>query len=273
MIQLCYCGNFAIFKGVLLSALSVVKNTSEPIEILLCTMDLSECNEKYIPFSDAQVKVLEGVIKKKNPQSCVTVLDMTEHYNTYLKGKNHENMYTPYAAIRLLLDKFETNDKVIYLDTDVMCLKDIREFYDVDIENYEFGAVLDKMGHFWINKTYCNSGVLLLNMKKIRETKLFERCIDLIKTKKMAFPDQSALNDLAQNKLILPYKFNEQRKIKEDTVFKHFCKGFYFVRGIPWLYNYKQWQIEKIHKLKIHEFDDVYAEYEAIVNSSEEKLV
>ena len=61
-------------------------------------------------------------------------------------------------------------------------------------------------------------------------------------------------------------KFNEQRTIKEDTVIKHFCKGIKFYLFIPRVYNYNQWQRDKVHKkLKIHDFDDIYGDFDAIM--------
>lgn len=274
MIQICYCGNKRIFKGVLLSVMSLIKNTDEPLDILLCTMNLEEVNPLYVPFTEEQRALVDRLLKEKNPESCARIVDMTKTYAENVKdGVNQKNMYTPYAYIRLLLDFYETEDKLIYIDADVMSNSDIKELYSVDVSDYEFAASLDKMGHFWINKNYCNSGVLLLNMKKIRETGLFARSREMIKTKRLVMPDQSALNELAEAKLILPYKFNEQRDIKEDTVLKHFCKGFRFFGIIPKLYNYKQWEIDKVHKyLKIHEFDEIYEEYGKLLSEESELI-
>ncbi len=263
MIQICYCGNKKIFKGILLSVMSIIKNTDEPLDILLCTMSLTEQNPDFLSITEGQCELLDRLLKEKNSESSARIIDMTDKYKEYIGGgKNQNTMYTPYTLIRLLLDLYETSDKLIYIDADVMCRRDINELYSVDIEGHEFGAALDAMGHFWINKTYCNAGVLLLNMKKIKETGLFVRARETVLKKRMAMPDQSALNNLASAKLILPYKFNEQRDIKEDTVLKHFCKGFKFFGIIPRLYNYKQWNIDMVHKrLKIFEFDDIYEKY------------
>ena len=80
-------------------------------------------------------------------------------------------------------------------------------------------------------------------------------------------PDQSALNMLSVAKLVLPYRFNEQRSIKPDTVFKHFCKGFRWRGPILTTYNIKQWQREKVHQeLGIHDFDGVYARFDEILS-------
>ena len=168
--------------------------------------------------------------------------------------------------LRLFLDELPgMPDKIIYLDIDTMCVSDIAQLYDIDISACEYAAALDYMGKFWINKHYCNSGVLLLNLQKIRETGLFRKCRELICVKKMAMPDQSALHRCATSRMELPMRFNEQRTIKPDTVVKHFNKGIKWYLFIPRVYNYKQWQRDKVqNRLKIHDFDDIYAEYDRL---------
>lgn len=108
-----------------------------------------------------------------------------------------------------------------------------------------------------IKFNYINSGVLLLNLKKIRETELFKKARELCKNKKMFMPDQSSINKLSVNKKIEKRKYNEQRKLKEDTVFQHFTTSF---RLLPFFHKVtiKPWNIEKVHKrLKIFEYDDI----------------
>lgn len=267
MINICFSGNKGIFKGILLSVMSLAKNTDKPMHIYVLTMDLSDENPKFLPITDEQIEFLNQILKNKNSESVATKLDVTLQYKELLiSGKNHQNGYTPYAMLRLLLDTAENvPDKMIYLDADTMCVNDIEELFNVDVSNYDFGAAKDYMGRFWIRRTYCNSGVLIMNMQRMKEDGLFEKCRNMITNKKMIMPDQTALNKYGK-KLYLPFKFNEQRKIKPDTVVKHFCKGIVFFLPFGFhIYNIKQWEIEKVHKsLKIHDFDDIYEEYQKI---------
>ena len=133
------------------------------------------------------------------------------------------------------------------------------------MSGHEFAAALDYMGRFWINKHYFNAGVLLLNIPRIRETDLFARARKLLNEKRLTMLDQSALNRLGREVLYLPDRFNEQRKIKEDTVVKHFCKGTDFYFSIPVSFYIKQWQRDKVHRrLKIFCFDDLYEKYDRL---------
>ena len=256
-----------------MSVLSVMKNTDAPLEIILLTMDVSEKNEAFLPFSDEQLKLLDKTLKAKNPESFARIIDVGALYREHLeKGKNNHNSYTPYASIRLFLDLLDVPEKLIYLDADIMCLSDVSEYYGIDISEYEFAATLDVVGRKFFRNNYCNSGVMLLNMKKIKETGLFARARERVSKKWMMMPDQSAIHKEASAKLVVPYRFNEQRDIKPDTVFKHFCMGYKW-RG-PFLtsYNYKQWHRNEVHeKLGIFEFDEIYAEYDKILSEGNNK--
>ena len=47
---------------------------------------------------------------------------------------NRRTHYTPYIFLRLLSDKIETlPEKILYLDTDIVCYKDINEFSPIII--------------------------------------------------------------------------------------------------------------------------------------------
>ena len=265
-IPICYTGNRRIFGGIFLSALSVMMHTDAPLEIILLSMDLQELDPSFIPFSEEQRALFEKTLKKKNSESSVRIIDITDLQKKYFEnGKNNKNSYTPYASIRLFLDLLDVPDKIIYMDADVMCLSDVREYYEIDLGDAEFAATPDVVGKNWINRTYCNSGVMLLNMPKIRETGLFEKSRNRVNSRWMMMPDQSALNKAATKKIILSDRFNEQRQIKTDTVFKHFCKGFPLNCPLLPAFNYKQWHRDVIQdKLGIHAFDDVYELYDEI---------
>lgn len=132
--------------------------------------------------------------------------------------------------------------------------------------NTKLYGALDYYGKLFFRKNlfefdYINSGVLLLNLGKIRETGLFQKCRERCQTKKMFMPDQSAINKLVTSKKIVPRKYNEQKKLQEDTVFQHFTTGFKF---FPWIriVTIKPWQIDELHnKLKIYEYDDILEVY------------
>lgn len=176
----------------------------------------------------------------------------------------NENAYcTPYTLLRLLADLVPNMpSKLLYLDIDMMIGDDITKLYNIDVSNYEYAAVKEKYGSWFIRPDYINAGMLLLNMEKIKETGLLKKARNLIKTKKMLFADQDAIFRSTTNKLLLPRIFNEQSKFnKKDTVVCHFCKRLMLL-PYPHTENFKQWNVEEVHKvLKCHSFDEDLEEY------------
>lgn len=108
-------------------------------------------------------------------------------------------------------------DKVLYLDLDILILKDLHTLYSKDISSYIIGAtseytknafspILDEKGK---NGTYFNAGVLLINISNWRKNKITEKCFDFIKLNSLDFEkkftclDQDVLNSILEEKDIL----------------------------------------------------------------------
>lgn len=267
MINLLLCGNEKVFDGALTQLISITNRTKEAINCYIFTMDLTRLKPEYTSISDEQIDFLNKVVKSKNPENQVTKIDVTNLYEQeFMKCANESAYCTPYTLLRLLADLVpEIPDKLLYLDIDIMVGGDLSKLYKIDITDYEYAAVKEKYGCWLIRPDYINAGMLLLNMKKIKETKLLEKARHLIKTKKMLFADQDAIFWSTTKKKILPRIYNEQSKFnKKDTVICHFCKRLMFL-PYPHTENYKQWHTEEVHKvLKCYYFDDDLNEYKKL---------
>lgn len=264
MINILLCGNKKVFDGALTELLSIANKTKESINCYIFTMNLSRIKPDYVCIEDKQIDFLNKVLQTKNPNNKVQKVDVTELYESEFKQCANEKAYcTPYTLLRLLADLIpDIPDKILYLDIDMMAQADIAELYNTDIEDYEYAAVKEKYGSKLIKYDYINAGMLLLNMKKIKETKLLEKARKLIKTKKMIFADQDAIYRSTTSKLLLPRIYNEQSKFnKKDTVICHFCKRLLWL-PYPHTENFKQWNVEEVHKvLKCYSFDEDLNEY------------
>lgn len=264
MINILLCGNKKVFDGALTELISITNKTKEAINCYILTMDLKRKNPDYIPIDDKQISFLENVIKTKNKDNCVKKIDVTKIYEKeFGYGKNEDAYCTPYTLLRLLIDLIpDIPNKILYLDIDMMANKDISELYNKDISEYEYAAVKEKYGSVLIKKDYINAGMLLLNLEKIKQTKLLEKARSLLKKKKMLFADQDAIYWSTTKKLILPRIYNEQSKFNnKDTVICHFCKRL-LIWPYPRTENFKQWNIKEVHDiLKCHAFDDDLNEY------------
>ena len=266
--NLLYCGDENIADGLFISILSLLKNIKENLKIYVLTINLKDKNYNIKGISDYTINFLDRKVKEVSNNNFVKRIDITEIFKKEVPNINMETRFTPCCMLRLFADEIEEiPDKILYFDNDVVVRKDFtQDFYNLDINNYEMVGILDYYGKWFFKNNflkfdYLNSGVLLLNVEKIRKTGLFKKARKMCKEKKMFMPDQSALNKLCKYKKIMPRKYNEKRKLKKDTIIQHFTTSFRF---FPWIrtVTIKPWQIDKMHNdLKNFEYDDILSQY------------
>lgn len=270
MVDILFCGNDGVFDGVLTGMLSILRRTEsdEPFCFHLFTMDVSHLKANYTPITQKQAQFLEKTAKTYNKDNCVILTDVTGLYKEHFSGCPNEGAYcSPYTLIRLFADLVpDMPDKLLYLDADIMLNRDIHLLWDIDITDYEYAAAPDHYGKYLINPHYINAGVLLFNMKKAKETGLFEKARTWIQTKKLVFADQSALIRSTTKRRILPQRFNDQKFLHRHTVVRHFSKRLFYL-PYPHTENIKQWHVDKVHsKFGYHQFDDILNEYLKLKN-------
>ena len=193
-IPILLCGNARVFDGMVICALSIVRHHTGPIDLFVFTMDLSERDPAFTPVTASQCDLLASVLREVNPESRVRLVDCKPYYlETLADAPNQNTQYTPYAFLRLYADRVpEMPPKLIYLDTDTVLCGDIASLWSVDLGRAEFGAVRDYYGCRFFGINYLNSGVLLLNLPRIRETGLFRRALALCARRKIFLADQTA---------------------------------------------------------------------------------
>ena len=263
MINLLYCGNAKVFDGLMISLLSIARHTDDKLNVYCLTMDLRELGENNIPISKEQVEFIESKLREVNSESVIHLIDVKDKYmEAMASGKNAKTRFTPYSMLRLLADEIdEIPSKIIYLDTDTIINNDLHQLFDIDITDYELGTVDDLFNWLvpsrWFVKHYFNSGVLLINMDMIRQTKLFKKTREYMQTHKLLFPDQDALNRCVTKKKVLPVIFNSKDKYYKEIVVHHFCnvrkKGNYAFRVKPWMVD--------LVKQRMHAYDDLLNDY------------
>lgn len=265
MVNVLFCGNDDVFDGMLTCALSLVKRTdsTEPFTLYVFTMDVSHLKETYLPISDCKIAFLQQVLQEYNPQNRVIKIDVTHLYQEHFAGCPNEGAYcSPYTLIRLFADLVEgMPDKLLYLDADILFQRDVHLLYDTDVNGYEYAAARDHYGKYLVSPNYVNAGVLLFNLKRMKQTGLLDKARGWIKTKKLPFADQSAIIRSTTKKRMLPQRFNDQKFLHPHTVVRHFSKRLFWL-PYPHTANIKQWQVERVHKVfRYHQFDDILSEY------------
>ena len=264
-----YCGDKGIARGVLISILSLVMRGGKDsiYNIYIATISYEDTK----PFEGKTAKFLNKLVKKYNSKSFVKLIDATDVFVKNLPAKNMGSYFTPCSMLRLYIDKIPELaclDRVLYLDYDVVCRGDISEFYDMDMTGVEAAGVLDIYGRRWYHyhglfkQDYMNSGVVLFNVPLCIETGMFARAVELCAGRWMMLADQAALNKSILHRRLMDRKYNEQEeRPREDTVLHHFSNNFKF-----WPYfrvqKVKPFEVQKVHEvLKIDEYDDILDEY------------
>ena len=182
--NLLYCGDQNIQDGLLISILSLLKHEPDELHIYIMTMELHTAERDYHAIPNRTISFLNQLVQRTNRHSFVKKYDCTALFERQIPRKNMGTRFTPYAMLRLFADQLpDLPARLLYLDSDVVCRRDPREFYHQDITDVEFVGVLDYYGRWFFHHSlthldYINSGVLLLNMEKINQTKLFERARD-----------------------------------------------------------------------------------------------
>ena len=135
-----YCGDRNIESGLIISILSLLKNAKTNLKVYVLTINSKEWNIDGV--TDKCIDVLGNKMKLINKENSIEKFDITEIFEKELPAKNMKTRFTPCCMLRLFADEIpELPDKILYLDNDVICRKDCQEFYNQDMEKYEFARV------------------------------------------------------------------------------------------------------------------------------------
>ena len=121
------------------------------------------------------------------------------------------------AYLKLLAPSLLSHQKALYLDTDTLVVSDISKLLEIDIGDNLFAGVPDpdgaKTSKVPMRDTYINSGVLLMNLKALREDGFLEKTKAIYSQyeREIMWADQCLINKYAEDKkLIIGAEFNRQ---------------------------------------------------------------
>lgn len=201
---------------------------------------LSKCNDTtrvkiycmVAPGTEGHEEI-EKIVKSHKTGIGLVWREIKEEENPF---QNYEfSRWSPVIFYRCIAHRiFKDIDKILYLDSDILVCRDISELFNIDISDYVLGGVRDMAPvndkyhpqgilirnfseKYLNNGPYINSGVLLINLKKIAEYEnlLFETKVPLY------YPDQDLLNAAFAGKIkILPLKYNLAPGVPVPTIFK-----------------------------------------------------
>ncbi|OQA49247.1 MAG: General stress protein A [Bacteroidetes bacterium ADurb.Bin302] len=170
------------------------------------------------------------------------VIEISSFFNTLPIGIAIANLTISTYSRLFLAEILPKNiDKVLYLDCDTLIVRDISSLQDFPMGDSMICGVEDTMYpemkiQIGLNKedSYINAGVLLINLKKWRETSITIRFLDFIKKFNAKVPhlDQGVINGVLRNHQLLPLIYNVQSPIYaihryEDLLKFHCIDKFY----------------------------------------------
>ncbi len=215
------------YKYLVVNLYSLLKNNKNTKKIYL----LLETNK----IED--VPNLDYLTKKYGVE--FVLIDFTKERNKYvtLDNPNIDTPYTEFAFCKLVLADYVKEDKVIYLDTDAIVKKDITRLWDWDITDlYAVGCKdlgVINSNYFIkldIDGKYINTGVMLLNLNKIREDNLVPKFFEILNSKELLYPDQDAFNTICTHNIeyipsIYNHAYNITRQAGDTSLVKiwHFA--------------------------------------------------
>lgn len=181
--------------------------------------------------------------------------------NDFSVVKNQMSRFTIGAMFRCSLPELLPDlNRIIYLDADLFVNRDIKELWDVDVREYCLAGVVDEGVNIHnypriLNKypeikkeSYFNSGVLYMNLKKLREFgNLKKLVVDfLVENPEAGLPDQDALNVLFHDKVLyLDGNWNQFVYLhRKDNVEKLDKAIFHYAATLLMLYSHSQIDIE-----------------------------
>ncbi len=169
--------------------------------------------------------VLLNSLADRFPQATIELLEMKNEYDSV----SVQIEYISSACLyRLMISRIADAitdgemDRCIYLDADLIVTGNIEELFRIDVDGYFVAGVKDLL---WLSdhvtdyaavlgipttEYYINSGVLLLNLKAIKQREgLRERLEKAGYVSDFLYPDQDAINSVLYEAIkILPLKFN-----------------------------------------------------------------
>lgn len=181
----CYCGTRNLYQDMIPAFTSLLKN--------------SDVDKVYLLIEDD-----EFPYKLPDKVETINVSNQT-YFRT--NSPNYRNDWTYMVLMRAALHRvFPSFDRILSLDCDTIVAKDISELWDLPIDDYYLAGAKEPWKS--IARTYINCGVMLLNLKKLRDGK-GDELIEALNTKRYDFNEQDCIAEKCQGGIyVMPSDYN-----------------------------------------------------------------
>lgn len=189
-----------------------------------------------------------------------------------LKGyKTLKHISSEATYYRYFISEFIPDDKVLYLDCDLVVNGKLDSFYELELKEYFVAATVDNIAKYFHNKINFNAGVLLINNRLWKQENITQKAITLSDqiVEELSDSDQGILNILFENRWlcidnIANYlvgaeyecvRYNRTKLIQRpkntplilhfNTEYKPWLSDYYDLpfRNYYWYYNQLEWSL------------------------------
>lgn len=224
----------------------------------------------YVLSSDIGVRSEKKLVDICNhfDNSTIKIIKLNSDRFINLKTVAHfsRDIYSRYLLPELL----PSEKRIIYFDSDILVTGDIASLYDINIRDYyvagvrdigiskpDFNNYLNPLG--LDNASYINSGVLVMNLEKIRNDDMVKKLIDTTTqyADMLLHPDQDVINIVFKDKIrklsgIWNFQDEDRRRKTEELR---------SVKVIHYTTKWKPWNtpnIKRGYNRQSHELYDAY---------------
>lgn len=224
-----YCGTKNLYKNMLIAAKSLLIH--------------SNVDEIYFLIEDDEFPY------ELPPE--VKTINVSKQQFFKPDGPNYNTHWTYMTLIRAALSKILVNhDKVLSLDVDTIVNENISDLWDVNLDYYYLAGV-PEVHKGTKEYPYINMGVVLFNLKKMRDTHKDDEIIEALNTIEYDYLEQDCINELCKGKI---RKLDPDYNIENWTDWEHANH-----RKIIHFAAVKNWQslplVKKYEELHVTQYD------------------
>lgn len=142
---------------------------------------------------------------------------------------NYHNQFTYIGLLKVCYAELLPCDKVIHLDADTIVNGSLKGFWETDVKGKWFAMAREYHGWYRpFGDKYYNAGVMLLNLKQMREDNIQQTLVDYLNTVPQPWCEQDAFNKygIEEDKIAeLDVKYNENvmTGYTDDPKIIHYC--------------------------------------------------
>ena len=195
--------NYAKYAGVVIASALATASMNDELHFYILDGGISEKHKEDIL----------SLTNIKNSEISFVEIDETL-FNEYKKVKTHSYISLATYYRLKLTSLLPEVDKIIYFDCDFIINSSLKELFQTDMKNFPVAGVHDisrKMVRK--NPTYVNAGMLMFNLKNMREQNLEEKFLNWTKEHidTIKLGDQEIINEVCKgNILIVDDEWNVQ---------------------------------------------------------------